>query len=98
MSPTLILIVGGIGALLLIIIGLYVLIAVQHVQTNKRKQRVDASVNTHQADWYQYLIEGSIVAEDLAPAGKIDMLAADAILYTYRNSFYSEKIHVRIVH
>ena len=93
MSLQLLTIAGSIIFLLFIVIGLYVLLVIQRINTIKRKRKIEAIIEARQEDWYALLIDGNLKVDKLAPTNALEIEAADQVLYRYRQNFDSELIH-----
>lgn len=96
MSPILISTALGILMLLVILFSLFGLLVVQRIRTERKRLQLHAAIESNQEDWYAYLIEGSVSAEKLAPSSRIEIEAADEVLYRYRSNFNSDDLHYRI--
>lgn len=98
MNTTLLFIGFGILTILVILVGLCGLLLLKRIQTTRKRTKIEAYIEKTQTDWYKYLIEGTIEAEALAPSNKIEIEAADEVLYRYRKSFNSKLIHAQTIH
>lgn len=96
MSNSIIAIALGIVILFLLIIFLFGLLVIQRIVTTKRRMKIDAHIEAHQEDWYAHLIEGTLDISALAPKNRVEIEAADEVLYRYRQNFNSKQIHYQI--
>lgn len=96
MKTTVIIIASGILLLLITLFILFGFLAIQRLRTTKRRRQIDNYISSKEEDWYAYLIEGTLDVTKLAPSNEIEREAASEILYRYRKSFNSKKIHFQI--
>lgn len=97
MNTTILFIAASIVASLIILLILFGTIAFQRIRTTKRRRKFEHAIESRHSDWYAYLIEGSLEAEALAPSGRIEIEAADEVIFRYWKNFQSEHIHYRMM-
>ncbi len=97
MSPNLAGTALGIFILLVVLFSLAGLLIVQRLRTERKRSKVQFAIESKQKDWFAYLIEGTISAGGLAPSSRVEIEAADEVLYRYRSNFNSEDLHYRII-
>ncbi len=92
MNNLLITLVVSIGLLLLVLLVLCAKLIIFRYFEIRKRNAIQSYIERRQAEWFQYLVEGSVPMEQLRPANQLEVEAVDQLFFQYQSTFSSEQI------